>query len=124
MNGKAQKAWDLKSSTTLDNEQDFKYLLELIANDCYRTGEFIVAAKAFDALYDIDRESYVNPLIGACVGAFRDTGIGRNQKGLNSFQTESEISEVLSILSKHADDKRVNNLISTIQKCKKILMKQ
>lgn len=120
MNGKAYKAWDLISSTTIENDQYSKYLLELIANDCYCTGEFIVALKAFDALNEMDTDVYVDPLIGACVGAFRDIRIGKNQQGLNSFQEESEINEIITILSKHVEDRRVNKIISTIQKCKKI----
>lgn len=46
--GHAEKAWNL--FTTKDTTPEAFALLQLIANDCYRVGEFWIAARAFDML--------------------------------------------------------------------------
>lgn len=43
------QAWNLYLSRSTSNEESF-VLLQLIANECYRVGEYWVAAKAFDML--------------------------------------------------------------------------
>jgi len=50
--------------------QSFNLLL-LIANDCYKMGEFYISCKAFDILMRLDAEGdYEEALRGAVVGVF------------------------------------------------------
>ncbi|TNM86138.1 hypothetical protein fugu_008409 [Takifugu bimaculatus] len=55
MNQKAQLAWELylKMGTSSDSFS----LLHVIANDCFKMGQFYYAAKAFDALEKLDPDS-------------------------------------------------------------------
>ena len=47
-------------------------MLQLLANDCYRAGAFLYAAKAFDTLERLDpNPEYWDGKRGACVGAFQ-----------------------------------------------------
>lgn len=70
MNKKSQLAWDLylKMDTTTESFN----LLQLIANDCYKVGEFWYAAKAFDVLERMDPspENWEGKR-GACCGVFQ-----------------------------------------------------
>lgn len=123
MNGNPQNAWDLKSSIRI-NRDDSTYLLELIADDCYRTGHFVFAAKAFDALHEIDDNMYVDPLMCACVGAFHYVSVELSQEGAHTFQVEAIIGEIMNILKKHEDNKRSAEIVSIIKKWKKGQYKQ
>ncbi|KAJ0047304.1 hypothetical protein NL108_005124, partial [Boleophthalmus pectinirostris] len=70
MNQKGRLAWELylKMGTSSDSFS----LLQLIANDCYKMGQFYYAAKAFDALEKLDPGSnYWEGKRGACVGVFQ-----------------------------------------------------
>ena len=47
-------------------------MLQLLANDCYRAGAFLYAAKAFDTLERLDpNPEYWEGKRGACCGAFQ-----------------------------------------------------
>ena len=47
-------------------------MLQLLANDCYRAGAFLYAAKAFDVLERLDpNPEYWDGKRGACVGTFQ-----------------------------------------------------
>ncbi|KAM9819353.1 intraflagellar transport protein 56 isoform X1 [Syngnathus typhle] len=70
MNQKGRLAWELylKMGTSSDSFS----LLQLIANDSYKMGQFYYAAKAFDALEKLDPGSnYWEGKRGACVGIFQ-----------------------------------------------------
>ncbi|XP_050311296.1 intraflagellar transport protein 56 isoform X2 [Anthonomus grandis grandis] len=70
MNKKPQEAWDLY--LRMDNSPDSFNLLIQIANDCYRMGEFLYAAKAFDTLDRLDpNPEFWEGKRGACVGVFQ-----------------------------------------------------
>lgn len=70
MNKKAQLAWELylKMETCTESFN----LLQLIANTCYKIGEFWYAAKAFDMLERMDpTPDYWEGKRGACCGTFQ-----------------------------------------------------
>lgn len=69
-NGKAQQAWELYLKMDTSNES-FN-MLQLIANECYRTGAFYYSAKAFDVLERLDGDpEHWEGKRGACVGVFQ-----------------------------------------------------
>jgi len=56
-------------------------ILHLLANDSYRTGQFNVAAKAFDALYKYDPSpEHLAAKKGACVGLFQMILTGKEDR--------------------------------------------
>jgi intraflagellar transport protein 56 len=76
MNGNPRSAWELYLKMTSSNES-FN-LLQLIANDCYRMGHFLFAAKAFDVLERLDPDpEYWEGKRGACVGVFQQVIAGK-----------------------------------------------
>ena len=61
------EAWNLYINMETSNES-FN-LLQLIANDCYRMGQFYYSAKAFDILEKLDSDKeYEQAFKGAVVG--------------------------------------------------------
>lgn len=93
MNGNPGGAWELHLKA-LDREgDDGCSLLQLIANDCYRMGHFLYAAKAFDALErrlgDYDAEIWEGKR-GAVVGVF--------QMVLAGTATKSELVDALAMV--------------------------
>ncbi|XP_065084670.1 intraflagellar transport protein 56 [Ochlerotatus camptorhynchus] len=68
--GHADQAWNI--FLTKDSTPEAFALLQLIANDSYRVGEFWVAAKAFDTLEKLDpNPEYWEGKRGACAGAIQ-----------------------------------------------------
>ncbi|XP_015255673.1 PREDICTED: intraflagellar transport protein 56-like [Cyprinodon variegatus] len=89
MNQKGQLAWELylKMGTSSDSFS----VLQLIANDCYKMGQFYYAAKAFDALEKLDPGScYWEGKRGACVGVF--------QLIVANKEPREKLKEVLALL--------------------------
>lgn len=90
-NKKADVAWKLYlevDNTSLDKVQ----LIQVIANDCYRAGQFLFAAKAFDVLEKVDKSNenwYAKR--GAIAGCFKDF--------ITNKISESEIGEAVSLLN-------------------------
>lgn len=76
MNGNPRSAWELYLKMTSSSES-FS-LLQLIANDSYRMGHFLFAAKAFDVLERLDPDpEYWEGKRGACVGVFQQLIAGK-----------------------------------------------
>ncbi|MCL4133791.1 UNVERIFIED_CONTAM: hypothetical protein GTU68_042942, partial [Idotea baltica] len=70
MNGKPRQAWDIYLN--MDTSPEAFSLLQLIANDCYKMGQFFYAARAFDVLEHLDpNPEYWEGKRGACVGMFQ-----------------------------------------------------
>jgi intraflagellar transport protein 56 len=75
MNKKPGLAWDIYFKMEASN--DSIGLVQLIANECYKTGQFYFAAKAFDVLERIDpNPEYWDGKRGACVGVFQQVLAG------------------------------------------------
>lgn len=71
MNKKPQQAWELYLKMENSSADSFNLLL-LIANDCYRMGEFWYAAKAFDMLDRLEpNPEFWEGKRGAAVGVFQ-----------------------------------------------------
>ena len=69
MNNKPDAAWNLYINMETSNES-FS-LLQLIANECYRMGQFYYSCKAFDVLERLDPDpEYWEGKRGAAVGLF------------------------------------------------------
>lgn len=70
MNKKAELAWELYLK--MDTSTESFNLLQLIANACYKVGEFWYAAKAFDMLERMDPSpEHWEGKRGACCGTFQ-----------------------------------------------------
>lgn len=66
-------------------------LLVLIANECYKTGQYLYAAKAFDVLERIDDcTDYWDAKRGACIGVFQNIIVGK--------EPNEHLGEVVGIL--------------------------
>lgn len=113
MNQKGQLAWELylKMGTSSDSFS----LLQLIANDCYKMGQFYYAAKAFDALEKLDPSSnYWEGKRGACVGIFQLILANKEPKEtlkevvpLLRNSGNPQVEYIIRILRKWAKDNRV-----------------
>ena len=65
----------------------------MIANDCYRTGQFYYAAKAFDVLERLDpNPEYWEGKRGACIGWFQRVVADKEPKG-TIYNNKIEIKE-------------------------------
>lgn len=79
MNGKPRTAWE--QYLRMETSEDSYSLLQLIANQCYRMGQFYYAAKAFDVLERLDpNPEYWEGKRGACCGAFQMAIAGKEPK--------------------------------------------
>uniref|UniRef100_A0A3Q2QDN7 Intraflagellar transport protein 56 n=1 Tax=Fundulus heteroclitus TaxID=8078 RepID=A0A3Q2QDN7_FUNHE len=112
MNQKGQLAWELylKMGTSSDSFS----LLQLIANDCYKMGQFYYAAKAFDALEKLDPGSnYWEGKRGACVGIFQLILANKEPETLKEVLAllrnsgNPQVEYIIRILRKWAKDNRV-----------------
>uniref|UniRef100_A0A915PQ81 Intraflagellar transport protein 56 n=1 Tax=Setaria digitata TaxID=48799 RepID=A0A915PQ81_9BILA len=69
-NGKSNLAWEM--SVNMRNSDDILKLLSLIANDCYRVGDYFYSVKAFDAMERIEpNPQYWEGKRGAAIGVFK-----------------------------------------------------
>lgn len=70
MNGKAKNAWDVYLST--ENQLNSYSFLLILANDCYKMGQFYYSLKAFEELEKQDGENdYEDAIRGSAIGIFQ-----------------------------------------------------
>jgi len=103
-NGTPQKAWELYLKMETSNES-FN-LLQLISNDCYETGAFFFAAKAFDVLERIDPDpEYWEGKRGALVGTF--------QRVIAGEESKDKMRDVIQML-RSTNNPQVDYILSTM----------
>ena len=79
MNKKPHLAWEIYINMETSNES--LALLNLIANDSYKMGQFYFSAKAFDVLERLDPDpEFWEGKRGACIGVFQMVVAGVEQK--------------------------------------------
>ncbi|ESO84728.1 hypothetical protein LOTGIDRAFT_221830 [Lottia gigantea] len=106
MNRKPRLAWELYLKMETSGES-FS-LLQLIANDCYKMGQFYYAAKAFDVLERLDpNPEYWEGKRGACVGVFQLIIAGHEQREL--------LRDVINML-RNTSNPQVEYIIRTMKK--------
>nr|CAG4649262.1 EOG090X04LA [Scapholeberis mucronata] len=104
MNRKANMAWDIYSR--METSAESLGILHLLANDCYRTGQFYIASKAFDVLdkYDPNPE-HAAAKRGACVGLLQLVLSGREHR--------ESLTEVLNLM-RGSPDPQMDNIVRVI----------
>uniref|UniRef100_UPI00358E2640 intraflagellar transport protein 56-like n=1 Tax=Myxine glutinosa TaxID=7769 RepID=UPI00358E2640 len=81
MNRKPRLAWELYLQ--METSGDSFPLLHIIANDCYKMGQFYFAAKAFDVLERLDSNpEYWEGKRGSCVGVLQMVIAGHERKDI------------------------------------------
>lgn len=106
MNRKARLAWELYLK--METSSESFSLLQLIANDCYKMGQFYYAAKAFDVLERLDpNPEYWDGKRGACVGIF--------QMIIAGHEPRETLRDVLQLLRNTANP-QVEYIIRTMKK--------
>ncbi|XP_059472220.1 intraflagellar transport protein 56 [Neocloeon triangulifer] len=113
MNRKSSSAWELY--LRMDTSAESFSLLQLIANDCYRTGQFYIAAKAFDVLERLDpNPEYWEGKRGACIGIFQLVVAGIEPKetlaeAVQTLRTSSrpQVEQIVRVMKKWAKDNRI-----------------
>uniref|UniRef100_A0A5F5PVY1 Intraflagellar transport protein 56 n=1 Tax=Equus caballus TaxID=9796 RepID=A0A5F5PVY1_HORSE len=113
INKKPRLAWELYLKMETSGES-FS-LLQLIANDCYKMGQFYYSAKAFDVLERLDpNPEYWEGKRGACVGIFQMILAGREPKEtlrevlhLLRSTGNTQVEYIIRIMKKWAKENRV-----------------
>ncbi|XP_067005193.2 intraflagellar transport protein 56 isoform X2 [Anabrus simplex] len=114
MNKKGQLAWELYLK--METSSESFNLLQLIANDCYKMGQFWYAAKAFDMLERLDpNPEYWEGKRGACVGVFQQIVAGHQSKEylkdmiqLLRNTANSQVEHIIRVMKRWAKDNRIN----------------
>jgi len=79
MNKKPHLAWEIYINMETSNES--LSLLSLIANDCYKIGQFYYSIKAFDVLERLDPDpEFFDGKRGAAIGVFQMVIAGLESK--------------------------------------------
>ncbi|XP_022916832.1 intraflagellar transport protein 56 isoform X2 [Onthophagus taurus] len=114
MNGKPQSAWEMYLK--METGSDSFNLLLLIANDCYRMGEFWYAAKAFDMLDRLEpNPEFWEGKRGAIVGVFQ--GVIAKKFPVDMLgdvlqllrnSTSSQSDHIAKVIRKWAKEKRIS----------------
>ncbi|KAH0789983.1 TPR Domain containing protein [Histomonas meleagridis] len=93
-NDKPDEAWKLYVDAT--QTEDAKTLLQIIANDCFNSGYYFYAMKAYDVLAKFEGDNLMTEgMIASAIGLFKDV--------LAHKETPDKLSEVLSVLESEPD---------------------
>nr|XP_018907402.1 PREDICTED: intraflagellar transport protein 56 [Bemisia tabaci] len=114
MNQKPRLAWELYLK--MDSPAESVPLLQQIANDCYKMGQFWYSAKAFDMLERLDSTpEYWEGKRGACAGVVQLIVIGKQPKELLTDVIQllrntanSQVEAMIRAIKKWARDNRIN----------------
>ena len=114
MNGKARQAWEIYLK--MEGTQESFAMLQLLANDCYRAGAFLYAAKAFDTLERLDpNPEYWEGKRGACVGTFQQIIARKERKevlrevmAMLKSTRNPQVEYLARVMKKWARDNGVN----------------
>jgi intraflagellar transport protein 56 len=105
-NGKPREAWELHAN--MDTHETFN-MLNLIANDCYKSGAFYYSAKAYDMLDRLDPSSEYWPgKRGACCGVFQQVVALKEDKDV--------MREVIQILRQSTGDPQAELIVRIMMK--------
>lgn len=106
MNRKAHLAWEIYINMETSNES--LALLNLIANDCYKMGQFYYSVKAFDVLERLDPDpEFWEGKRGAAIGVFQMVVAGKESK--------ERLVEVLQML-KNTNNPQVEYFVQVMKK--------
>ena len=106
MNKKPHLAWEIYVNMETSNES--LAILNLIANDCYKMGQFYYSAKAFDVLERLDTDpEFWEGKRGATIGVFQMVIAGQEQR--------ERLVEVVQML-KNTQNPQVAYFVSIIKK--------
>ena len=106
MNKKAHLAWEIYINMETSNES--LSLLNLIANDCYKMGQFYYSAKAFDVLERLDPDpEFWEGKRGAAIGVFQLVVAG--------LESKERLTEVLAMLQ-HSSNPQVEYFMHVMKK--------
>jgi intraflagellar transport protein 56 len=102
-NKKPQAAWNLYVDAT--STEDSKTLLHIIASDCFQSGQYYYAMRAYDVLSKYESDpSFREGLVASAVGVFRGV--------LTRKEPRDRLTEIIAILSQEPEAKQV---LQTIQ---------
>jgi intraflagellar transport protein 56 len=109
MSNEAALAWE--TYVRMDTSNESFNLLHLVANDCYKMGQFYFACKAFDVLERLDPDpEFWEGKRGAAVGVF--------QQVLAQRESPSKLQEVVNLL-RSSNNPQIEHMISIMKKeCK------
>ncbi|KAJ3174898.1 Intraflagellar transport protein 56 [Geranomyces variabilis] len=113
MNKRARLAWELYLK--METSSESFSLLQLIANDCYKTTQYYYSAKAFDVLERLDPSpEYWDGKRGACVGIFKHIVQGDEPKemlrdAITMLRNTAnpQVEYIIPIMKKYAKDNRI-----------------
>ncbi|XP_053202718.1 intraflagellar transport protein 56-like isoform X2 [Panonychus citri] len=105
MNKTPEKAWQLYEQNS--SRSDSYNYLNLIANDCYKMGQFLYSARAFDILekHETNPEFWEGKR-GACVGLFQLILAGKEPR--------EQIYEIMKLL-RNSDNPQVDQILRTLR---------
>ena len=106
MNFKPHLAWEIYINMETSNES--LSLLNQIANDCYKMGQFYYSAKAFDVLERLDPDpEFWEGKRGASIGVFQMVVAGKESKerlvdviGMLQSVNNPQVEYILQVMKK------------------------